>query len=235
MTIPKFSVLDVRPGSKPEMQLMLGSASDLSKQGSGPILSFPPTLLDEPTKSSDEAENLNLSMLLVDYRVRSNSESFVIRIQQPRILVVLDFLLGVCEFFVPALGSITGHEETLDPRNDPLTRTGNIVLSEPVYEQEDDVIYLSSNCQLIVDSAKANEFVYDGGGKKICLVSDYLQKEVSPAYIPPIIIIGRGKKLRFKNVIIEVFLFSYFDKLFFRDNDSQSFLFFKANICFSCL
>lgn len=211
VTIPRFSILDIRPGTKPEMRLMLGS--DVSKQGLCGILGSNGNLLASITDGGSVRKNSaaadsdipNLTMLLMDYRVRRSSQSFVIRIQQPRVLVVLDFLLAVCEFFVPALGSITGREEILDPRNDPIFKNNNIVLSSHIYNQKDDLVHLSPTRQLIVDAFDIDEFIYDGCGGSICLSEEVDLKDVSSSKTQPIIIIGRGKKLRFKNIKIEVF------------------------------
>ncbi|XP_058093613.1 uncharacterized protein LOC131239768 [Magnolia sinica] len=212
VTIPKFSVVDIRPDTKPEMRLMLGSSSDVSKQviygisgsSGNSLISFTDgDSLRESLEAATDADIPNLTMLLMDYRVRSSSQSFVVRIQQPRVLVVLDFLLAVGEFFVPALGTITGREEILDPKNDPITRNNNIVLCTPIYKQRDDLVHLSPNRQLIVDGFGIDEFTYDGCGGTICLTQDVDLKEISSSEIQPVIIIGRGKMLRFKNVKIE--------------------------------
>ncbi|KAG9446693.1 hypothetical protein H6P81_012821 [Aristolochia fimbriata] len=206
VTIPKFSVLDVRPYTKPEMRLMLGSASDITKQTVGSTVNFPllsPGGFERNKETSNEVNSPNLTMLLLDYRARSNSQSLVIRLQQPRVLVVLDFLLALCEYFVPSLGSITGREEMLDPENDPVTSNSNLVLSVPMYLQKEDVVHLSPSQQLIVDGFCFDEFIYDGCGGTICLSDEFDFKETSSSSTQPIIIIGRGKKLRFKNVKIE--------------------------------
>ena len=58
----------------------------------------------------------------MDLEMRASSQLLVVRIHLPRVLVVPDFLLAVGEFFVPALGAITGKEEVMDPKNDPLSR-----------------------------------------------------------------------------------------------------------------
>ncbi|KAJ8645273.1 hypothetical protein MRB53_007021 [Persea americana] len=209
VTIPRFSILDIRPGTKPEMRLMLGS--DVSKQGLCGIPGSNGNLLASITDGGSVRKNSatadsdipNLTMLLMDYRVRTSSQSFVIRIQQPRVLVVLDFLLAVCEFFVPALGTITGREEILDPRNDPISKNNNIVLSSHIYNQKDDLVHLSPTRQLIVDAFDIDEFIYDGCGGSICFSEEVDLKDVSSSKTQPIIIIGRGKKLRFKNIKIE--------------------------------
>ncbi|KAL3505576.1 hypothetical protein ACH5RR_030958 [Cinchona calisaya] len=187
VTIPKFSIIDNRPSTKPEMRLMLGSCTDLTKQIS--------------SESSVEASTS--TMFVMDCRWRLSSKSFVVRVQQPRILVVLDFLLAVCEFFVPSLGTLTGREEMMDPKNDPVVKSKSIVLLTPVYKQREDVVILSPNRQLVADSVAVTEYIYDGCGKTICLSNDNDNKEFQSSGNHPIIIIGRGKRLRFMNVKIE--------------------------------
>ncbi|KAH9766383.1 C2 domain-containing protein [Citrus sinensis] len=201
VTIPNFSVMDIRPNTKPEMRLMLGSSTDTFKQssaGKGPLLS-------SFRRSNSEVEldkDVPIStMFLMDYRWRTSSQSYVVRIQQPRFLVVPDFVLAVGEFFVPALGAMTGRDETMDPKNDPISRNSSIVLSESVYTQTDDVVQLSPCRQLVADGVGVDEYIYNGCGKTICLSEEKHMNE-SMKY-QPIIIIGRGKRLRFVNVKIE--------------------------------
>lgn len=207
VTIPKFSVLDVRPDIKPEMRLMLGSSTDVSKHvstGNTPFFLNKGSFRKNESEASLRGDLPISTMFLMDYRWRKSSQSFVIRVQQPRVLVVPDFLLAVTEFFVPALGTITGREETMDPKNDPLCRNSSIVLSEPSYKQTDDVVHLSPSRQLVVNCSNIDEYTYDGCGKTICLSEEADIKESYLMGSQPIIIIGRGKKLRFVNVKIEV-------------------------------
>ncbi|PON64877.1 Phosphatidylinositol-4, 5-bisphosphate phosphodiesterase gamma [Parasponia andersonii] len=206
VTIPKFSVLDIRPDTKPEMRLMLGSSTDVSKQVSAGNMPFSPNKGSFRKTESEAGLHVDLptsTMFLMDYRWRKLSQSFVVRVQQPRVLVVPDFLLAVTEFFVPALGTITGREETMDPKNDPLCRNSSIVLSEPSYKQREDVVHLSPSRQLVANFSNIDEYTYDGCGKIICLSEEPDFKESYWARSHPIIIIGRGKKLRFVNVKIE--------------------------------
>jgi len=210
VTIPKFSILDIRPDTKPEMRLMLGSYADVSKPGLCSISGSPRTcpVSSVNTGTLENLENVtdmdisNLTMLVMDYRWRPSFQSFVIRVQQPRILVVLDFLLALVEFFVPWLGTITGRQESLHSENDPLTNCGDIILSEQIYMQQDNVVQLSPQRQLVVDGFGTDEFVYDGCGGTISLTEEFDIKGQS--YSGTIILIGCGKKLRFKNVKIEV-------------------------------
>jgi len=206
VSVPKVSVLDIRPNTKPEMRLMLGSSVDASKQASSESLPF--SLNKGSFKRANSRAVLDFdapcsTMLLMDYRWRASSQSCVLRVQQPRILAVPDFLLAVGEFFVPALRAITGRDETLDPTNDPITRSRGIVLSEPLYKQTEDVVHLSPRRQLVADSLGIDEYTYDGCGKVISL-SEQGEKDLNVGRLEPIIIVGHGKKLRFVNVKIKV-------------------------------
>lgn len=205
VTIPKFSILDVRPDTKPEMRLMLGSSTDAFKHSvTGKVpLSFNSGSFRRIASEAGIDDAPISTMFLMDYRWRMSSQSFVIRVQQPRVLVVPDFLLAVAEFFVPALGVLIGREEALDPKNDPISKNSSIVLMESVYRQQEDVVHLSPCKQLVVDCTGIDEYTYDGCGKVIRLSVETDTKEVRGTRFRPIIIIGRCKKLRFINVKIE--------------------------------
>lgn len=195
VTLPRFSILDVRPDTRPEMRLMLGTSTDVLKQAynkeGGFVRAVTMSNVDVP----------HSTMLLMDLRWRSSSQLFVVRIQLPRVLVVPDFLLAVGEFFVPSLGAITGKEEVMDPKNDPISKTDTIVLSGALYKQTEDEVNLSPNRQLVVDAAGVDEYTYDGCGKVIILNEVHEQSQSSE--FRPIIVIGRGKRLRFVNVKIK--------------------------------
>lgn len=115
VTSPKFSVLDIRPDTKPEMRLMLGTCTDVLKQArrGSPFFLDKGGFVRVDSEPAASTGVLNLTMFLMDYRWRLYSQLFVIRIQQPRVLGDPDFLLAVGEFFVPALGTITGREELM--------------------------------------------------------------------------------------------------------------------------
>ncbi|XP_031259604.1 vacuolar protein sorting-associated protein 13-like [Pistacia vera] len=180
VTIPKFSIMDIRPSTKPEMRLMLGSSTDASKQ---PSSGKSPLFLNEGSFKRPNSEvGLDIdvpvsTMFLMDYRWRASSQSYVVWVQQPRVLVVPDFLLAIGEFFVPALGAIIGRDETMDPKNDPISRNNSIVLSGPVYTQSEDVVHLSPGRQLIADAVGVDEYTYDGCGKIICLSEEKHMKD----------------------------------------------------------
>ncbi|KAI3512412.1 hypothetical protein L1887_19727 [Cichorium endivia] len=195
ITLPRFSILDTRPETRPEMRLMLGTSTDVLKQAS----SKGGFVRCETMSNSTDVPHS--TMVLMDLRLRSSSQLLVVRIQLPRVLVVPDFLLAVGEFFVPSLGALTGKEEVMDPKNDPISKNNTIVLSGTMYQQTEDEVHLSPSRQLVVDAAGVDEYTYDGCGNTIVLNQDDDQSQSSE--FRPIIIIGRGKKLRFVNVKIK--------------------------------
>ncbi|XP_052204938.1 uncharacterized protein LOC127809843 isoform X2 [Diospyros lotus] len=206
VTIPRFYVLDVRSDTKSEMRLMVGSCTDVPKQastGKSPFSLNKGGFMRVDSQISPSMDVPTSTMFVMDYRWRLSSQSFVLRAQQPRVLVVPDFLLAVGEFFVPALGAITGREELMDPKNDPISRNNSILLSAPVHKQIEDTVHLSPYRQLIVDSAGVDEYTYDGCGKTIHLSEETDIKGANSSRFRPIIVLGRGKRLRFVNVKIE--------------------------------
>ncbi|XP_078433928.1 calcium-dependent lipid-binding family protein isoform X2 [Wolffia australiana] len=198
LTIRKLSVLDIRHDTKPEMRLMLGSSYDASGLGV-----FSNDAHAKTIDSERAADSPVLTMLIMDYHLRSSSQSLVVRIQQPHLLVVLDFILPVVEFFVPAIGVVTGREEMMHPEKDPLRNTDDIVVSESIYFQQNKVVYLSPQKRLIVDGCSVGESIYDGCGGTMHLHFDPESRNKSVGRENIIIIIGRGKRLRFKNIKIE--------------------------------
>lgn len=213
VTIPTFSVLDIRANTKPEMRLMLGSSSDAPKQAS--TGNFPCFLNKSSSSRVNSEAGIDVdvpisTMFLTDCRWRSSSQTYVLRLQQPRVLVVPDFLLALGEFFVPSLGAITGREDTMNPKNDPISKNNSIILSSSIYKQNEDVVHLSRSRQLVADTHGIDEYTYDGCGKTIVLSDENEAMESHRAQFCPIVIIGCGKRLRFVNVKIEVLLLLHF-------------------------
>lgn len=197
ITLSKLSVLDQRFDTRPEMRLMLGSMADVEKLGgpSGPIR----VDVEDATDSSPQ-----LTMLVLDLRFKPESQAIVIRLQRPRLLMVVDFLLAIGEFFVPSLGNAALESDPENPQNDAEVVDDHIRLATSLYQQEDDTIVLSCERQLIVEAYDVDEFIYDGCGKTLLL--DVKDTDIGPASWEPFIVIGCGKKLQFKNVRIEVVL-----------------------------
>ncbi|KAG0568137.1 hypothetical protein KC19_7G189300 [Ceratodon purpureus] len=194
ITLSKLSVLDQRFDTRPEMRLMLGSMADVEKLG-GPS-GLVRENLDNSTDSSPQ-----LTMLVLDLRFKTESQAIVIRLQRPRLLVVVDFLLGIGQFFVPSLGNAALESDPENPQNDAEVVDEHIRLSTSLFQQKDETIVLSCERQLIVEAYDVDEFIYDGCGKTLIL--DVKDDEIGPTSWEPLIVIGCEKKLQFKNVRIE--------------------------------
>lgn len=197
ITLSKLSVLDQRFDTRPEMRLMLGSMSDVEKLG-GP--SVPARAHVESESAIDSSPELTI--LVLDLRLNPESQAIVIRVQRPRLLVVVDFLLAIAKYFVPSLGKTGSENESEDSENVAEIGDEHIRLATPLYQQVDDTMILSCERQLIAEAYDVDEFIYDGCGKRLLL--DVKDDEMGPSIWEPFIIIGSGKKLRFKNIHIEV-------------------------------
>lgn len=200
ITLSKLSVLDQRFDTRPEMRLMLGSLNDVEKLG-GP--SFPVRTSVEDESANDSSPEL--TMLVLDLRFKPESQAFAIRVQRPRLLVVVDFLLAVGEFFVPSLGKGSSENDPENSQNGTEILDKHIRLATPLHRQEEDTIVLSCERQLIAEAYDVDEFIYDGCGKTLLL--DVKDDENGPTSWEPLIVIASGKKLRFKNIRVEVSLY----------------------------
>ena len=198
LSLSRLRILDLRVGSKPEMRLMLGSMADLE----GSINSSRQEENDDKITSSVEPQ---APMVVLDTKIKEGLQASIIRIQRPRLLVVLDFLLAVGEFFVPSLATLTGKDDC----NDPILDQDHIRLVDPYYKQQEPVVTISSQRKLIVDFHNCYEFTYDGCGNTLCIQTENLDQDRSDGGpIDPVILIGAGKKLFFKNLKIKVLLCS---------------------------
>lgn len=103
------------------------------------------------------------------------------------------------------MGKASSENDSEDSQNGRETLDEHIRLATPLHRQEEDTVVLSSERQLIAEAYDVDEFVYDGCGKTLLL--DVKDDEDGPAACEPFIVIGSGKKLRFKNIRIEVSLY----------------------------
>jgi vacuolar protein sorting-associated protein 13A/C len=113
--------------------------------------------------------------------------------------VVVDFLLAVAVYFVPSLGDVTGRNDSESSETDELLVDNHLRLSTRIYEQEDEMVILSSDRQLVADAYDIDDYIYDGCGKTLCLNV----KDDGYDSWEPLIIIGWRKRLHFKNVYIK--------------------------------
>jgi len=198
-TLKGFSVIDAREGTKEELRLAIGKSGTIVRSLDGD--NYVQHLIDteEGNVSMELGPQPVPSMLILDANFRNTLTSVSLCIQRPILLVALDFLLAIAEFFVPSVGNMLSSGED----NDPLLVGGAIILDRPVYSQPASIFSISSQKPLIVDDEKFDHFIYDGKGGQL-----YLQNtdgsSLSDSAPEPIIYVGNGKSLQFKNVTIMV-------------------------------
>ncbi|XWS62075.1 hypothetical protein CRYUN_Cryun07bG0179900 [Craigia yunnanensis] len=189
-----FSVIDDRVGTEEEFRLAIGMPKN-------PLVSVADT--NDQLLSNENVTNENNitpfpTMLLLDAKFGQFSTSVSVSLQRPQLLVALDFLLALVEFFVPTVGSMLTNEE--DKKS--LHMVDAIILDKSTYRQPSAQFSLSPVKPLIADDEKFDHFIYDGNGGILHLKD----REGDDLYAPSneaMIYVGNGKKLQFKNVLIK--------------------------------
>ncbi|EOA17894.1 hypothetical protein CARUB_v10006303mg [Capsella rubella] len=195
-TLKGFSVIDNREGTEKEFRLAVGRPADL--------------VFGESHGQTDEDQGLAQShvtngsdirpfpsMLTLDAQFGQLSTFVSVSIQRPQLLVALDFLLAVVEFFVPTIGSVLSSEEDKN-----LNMVDAIIMEKSIYKQQTAEAFLSPLGPLIVEDEKFDNFVYDGNGGTLYL-KDRNGGILSSRSTEPIIYVGSGKRLQFRNVVFK--------------------------------
>lgn len=196
-TLQGFSVFDDREGVEQGFRLAIGKPENI---GASPSYAFS---YNENKDSIDSSSNKGNSfepvqtMLIVDMKFGPDSTFISLCVQRPQLLVALDFLLAVVEFFVPTVSSMLSFEE------DNSHMLEAIIIDQSIYKQPSAEFSLSPKVPLIADDENFDHFIYDGGGgilylkdrQGLCLISTSSEA---------IIYVGNGKKLQFRNVVIKV-------------------------------
>lgn len=149
--------------------------------------------------SSDKDMKLVPAMVILDARFYENLTSFSLFIQRPQLLVALDFLLAVVEFFVPNVRSMLAN----DDHGSSAHAVDAVILNDSVYNQPSAELSLSPQRPLVADDESYDLFTYDGRGGTLFLQDRRGQNLSSPSE-EAVIYVGSGKKLQFKNVKIKV-------------------------------
>lgn len=152
--------------------------------------------------------NLVPTMLIVDAKFCQLLTSVSLCIQRPQLLVALDFLLAVAEFFVPTVTDALSTEEV----KNSVYGIDAIILNQSTYKQPSTELSLTPLRPLVVDDEIYDHFVYDGNGG-ILHLKDRRGSYVSGPSTEAIIYIGDGKRLQFKNVVIKVLIFFFLSLL----------------------
>lgn len=198
-TLKGFTVIDDREGTKQEFKLAIGRAENGSLH----------------IGTCDQNEHVVVAnvfgendvkpvptMLILDAKFTKHSTYVSFCVQRPEMLVALDFLLAVVEFFVPSVGNMLSNEEDTNS----LHVIDAIILDQSIYQQPFTEASLSPERPLIADDERFNLFVYDGNGG-VLFLKDRQGFNLSAPSTEPIIYVGNGKKLQFKNVVIKVLYF----------------------------
>lgn len=190
----RLHLLDLRDSTDDSMRFLVGSTVEVDP--------------DHPLHAGAEAAEGSplLTLLVVDAQIAPDSITVSVRLQRPRVLVVVDFLLAVFQFFLPHMAMLPGGgvaDEGKGQKLDPLGTQHDIRLRGGLFEQPEEELALSPRRQLVADRPGVAEYVYDGKGGTLVL-KDQLGEVLHTPPATPLIIIGPGKNLRFRNVTIRV-------------------------------
>ncbi|KAK7307747.1 hypothetical protein VNO77_41077 [Canavalia gladiata] len=195
-TLQGFSVFDDREGVEQEFRLAIGKPENV---GASPLNTSSYYENQDSVDSSLIKENdfeLVQTMLIVDMKFGQDSTFLSLCVQRPQLLVALDFLLAVVEFFVPTVSNMLSFEENRSDMREA------IIMDRSVYKQPCAEFSLSPQKPLIVDDESFDHFIYDGDGGTLYL-KDRQGFNLTAASSEAIIYIGNGKRLQFRNVVIK--------------------------------
>lgn len=202
-TLKGFSVFDDREGVEEEFRLAIGRPQNFEARSLD-------TLAYEHEQDSVDNNTIQENnigpvptMLIVDVKLSQSSTLVNLCVQRPQLLVALDFLLAVVEFFVPSISGMLSYEE-----DDSSHMVDAIFLDQFIYRQPCHEFSLSPQRPLIVDDENYDHFIYDGDGGTLYLKDTQGFNLTSPSS-KALIYVGNGKKLQFKNVVIKVSSFKW--------------------------
>ncbi|KAL6985853.1 hypothetical protein U1Q18_019226 [Sarracenia purpurea var. burkii] len=197
-SLSDFSVIDDREGIEQALRLAVGRPENF---GYGPLRFMTDDEYSHMARTNvlDYGDaKLIPTMLILDVKFGRYSTSVSVCVQKPQLLVVLDFLLAVVEFFVPSVRNMLSNEED----ENSLFIVDAIILDNPNYSQPSAEFSLSPQRPLVVDDERFDHFVYDGRGGTLYLY-DKRGVIISSPSTEAIIYVGNRKRLQFKNVIIK--------------------------------
>ena len=197
-TLQGFSVFDDREGVEKEFRLAIGKPENF---GASPLNAFSYYQNQDSVDSSKVKENSFEpvpTMLIVDVKFAQDSTFVSVCVQRPQLLVALDFLLAVVEFFVPTVSSMLSYEE-----HNMSHMLEAIIVDQSIYKQPCAEFSLSPQKPLIVDDESFDLFIYDGDGGTLYL-KDRQGFNLTETSSEALIYVGSGKKLQFRNIVIKV-------------------------------
>lgn len=196
-TLKGFTVNDDREGTEEELRLAVRQPKSIRYSPDHGIVNEDNEMVKANVKY-DEILGVP-TMLILDAKFSQHSTALSLCIQRPQLLVALDFLMAVAEFFVPTVRDILSNDE-----DEKSFVVDALILEKPTFSQSDEVFTLSPQKPLVVDGEDCDHYTYDGRGGTL-LLQDREGEMISSTSVETIIYIGSGKRLQFKNVTIKVY------------------------------
>ncbi|KAK4746515.1 hypothetical protein SAY87_012827 [Trapa incisa] len=193
-----FSVIDDRDGIAEQFRLAVGKSEELNDKSVCHMANHISWNIDNLDDLKDHDIRLNTTMLILDAKF-SNSSTFIsLCIQRPQLLVALDFLRAVVEFFAPNVGSMPLNDEDKKSFGEVVA----VVWDHSIYWQPCPEIIISPQRPLIIDDERFDHFIYDGQGGILYLNDRYGSNLFAPRS-ETLVYVGNGKRLQFRNVTIK--------------------------------
>lgn len=208
-TLKDLIVVDNREGTAKELRLAIGKPSRHEYNPSATVLGNIDHNVAQRNSMVDAARKYTPAILIFDARFSEKSTFVSLCIQRPQLLVALDFLLDVAEFFVPTVRG----EVLYDDNTDSSSSVVPIILDQSVFHQPTFEFSISPKKPLVADDERFDLFIYDGGGG-ILYLKDRQGLDISCPSMEPLVYVGNGKKLQFRNVTIKVAL-PHLDQILF--------------------
>ncbi|XP_047340944.1 uncharacterized protein LOC124944671 [Impatiens glandulifera] len=193
-----FTVIDDREGTEQALRLAIRKPESIGYSSSDYETDNKNHPVDAAHIQENEGTKPVPTMLILDAKFSQYSTFVSLCVQRPQLLVALDFLLAVVEFFVPTVRSLLSNEEG---END-VDFLDAIILEQSIYCQPSSELFLSPRRPLVADDESFDTFVYDGRGGTLYLQNEWGSILSSPSS-EAVIYVGNGKRLQFKNVTIK--------------------------------
>ncbi|KAK4786568.1 hypothetical protein SAY86_010401 [Trapa natans] len=191
-----FSVMDDRDGIAEQFRLAVGKSEELCDNPVCHANNHVDSNIDNLDDLKDHDVRLQPTMLILDAKF-SNSSTFVsLSIQRPQLLVAIDFLRAVVEFFAPNV-TLSNEEETKS-----FSEVNAVVWDHSIYRQPYPEKIISPQRPLIIDDERFDHFIYDGQGG-ILYLKDRHGSSLSESRSEILVYVGDGKRLQFRNVTIK--------------------------------
>ncbi|KAK6146409.1 hypothetical protein DH2020_020278 [Rehmannia glutinosa] len=195
-TLKDLIVVDDREGTEKELRLAIGKPE---LNGYNPSQSVPENM-DHNVENNplvDSARKYTPAILILDAKFYENSMFISLCIQRPQLLVALDFLLAIVEFFVPTVRGELSNDENANSSH----FLDALILDQPIFCQPSAEFSISPQKPLVADDERFDLFIYDGRGGTLYL-KDRQGLNLSCPSMEALVYVGNGKKLQFKNVTI---------------------------------